>query len=169
MKKITFITGGQRSGKSSYAQKQAEAISENPVYLATSRIWDQDFKARIDRHKTDRGAHWINVEEETYISKPELSNKVVVLDCITLWLNNIFFDNKNNIDAALKFSTEEWAKFIEQDFQVFVVSNELGMGVHSENEIARKFADLQGWVNQHIASTANEVVFMVSGIPQKIK
>ena len=98
-----------------------------------------------------------------------MAGKVLVLDCITLWLTNICYRNKNNVDISLAQAKKEWDKFVDQDFTLFVVSNELGMGIHPENEIARKFTDLQGWMNQYIAKNAHEVVLMVSGIPVNIK
>jgi adenosylcobinamide kinase/adenosylcobinamide-phosphate guanylyltransferase len=150
MAKVIFITGGQRSGKSSFAQQKALELSSNPVYLATSRIWDDDFKNRVDRHKKDRSESWINIEEEKEISKLDLDDKIVVLDCITLWLTNFFSDNNYDIDKSLEEAKKEWEKFIKKDITIFVISNEIGMGVHAEIEGARKFTDLQGWMNQYI-------------------
>lgn len=161
--------GGQRSGKSKYAQKLAEDKSVSPVYLATARIWDEDFEKRIKRHRQDRGKQWTTIEENKQLSKPELTGKTVLLDCITLWLTNIFFDNGYDTDVSLSQAKEEWDHFISQDFTLFVVSNELGMGIHPDNEASRKFADLQGWMNQRIASLADNVILMVAGIPIKIK
>ncbi|MCK5821383.1 MAG: bifunctional adenosylcobinamide kinase/adenosylcobinamide-phosphate guanylyltransferase [Bacteroidales bacterium] len=169
MKEIIFITGGQRSGKSSYAQKIALQKSSNPTYLATARVWDDDFKERILHHQSDRDHRWTTIEEEKYLSKLDLKNTTVVLDCITLWLTNFYFDSKYNIQKSKEQAITEWDKLISQDFTLIVVGNELGMGVHPENENARKFADLNGWVNQHIAESANEVFLMTSGIPVKIK
>uniref|UniRef100_UPI00321757C5 bifunctional adenosylcobinamide kinase/adenosylcobinamide-phosphate guanylyltransferase n=1 Tax=uncultured Draconibacterium sp. TaxID=1573823 RepID=UPI00321757C5 len=169
MAEIIFITGGQRSGKSSYAQHLAEEKSENPIYLATAHIWDEDFRSRVKRHQSDRGEQWQTIEEEIEISKHDLAGKTVMLDCITLWLTNIFYQNKSDVDASLEIAQKEWDKFTAGDFTVIVVSNELGMGVHPENEMARKFADLQGWMNQYIAKSANSVQLMVSGIPVQIK
>lgn len=169
MAKVILITGGQRSGKSSFAMQKALELSDNPVYLATSRIWDDDFKNRVERHKNDRKENWINIEEEKLISKHNLTDKIVVLDCITLWLTNFFYDNKFDIDKSLKEAKQEWNKFIAQDFTAYVISNEIGMGVHAETESARKFADLQGWMNQYIAKQANEVMLMISGIAVRIK
>ncbi len=166
---ITLITGGQRSGKSSFAQKLAEKKSANPIYLATARIWDDDFKNRIERHQSDRGYCWQTIEENKHISKHDLSNKMVLMDCVTLWLNNFFYDNNYDVEKSLEQAKSEWDKFISQDFKLIVVTNELGMGIHSENETARKFADLQGWVNQYIAASADSVYLMVSGISTKIK
>lgn len=169
MAEVIFITGGQRSGKSGFAMQKAFELTEHPVYLATSRIWDNDFKNRIDRHKKDRTEDWINIEEEKYISKLDLTRKTVVLDCITLWLTNFFSDNNFDVDKSLEEAKQEWNKFTDQDFSVFVISNEIGMGVHADTEGARKFTDLQGWMNQYIAKHANEVLLMVSGLPMKIK
>ena len=169
MAQITFITGGQRSGKSSYAQRLAEQKSDSPFYLATAHIWDEDFHERVKRHQSDRGEQWQTIEEEVEISKHDLSGKVVMLDCITLWLTNIFYKYKSNVETSLKQAKAEWERFEKQDFTLLAVSNELGMGVHPENEMARKFADLQGWMNQYIAKNADEVILMVSGIPMKIK
>ncbi len=169
MAKITLITGGQRSGKSSYAQQKALSWSGNPVYLATSRIWDADFHERIKRHQADRGSEWENVEEEKDLAKLSLNGKVVLLDCITLWLTNIYHDNAYDCDKSLAQAIQIWDAFVQKDCTLLVVTNELGMSLHGENEVGRKFQDLQGWMNQHIAKQAEEVVLMVSGVPVKIK
>ncbi|WP_347838194.1 bifunctional adenosylcobinamide kinase/adenosylcobinamide-phosphate guanylyltransferase [uncultured Draconibacterium sp.] len=169
MAQITFITGGQRSGKSSYAQKRVEENFGTPIYLATAHIWDEDFHNRVKRHQSDRGEQWTTIEEEIEISKHDLVGKTVLLDCVTLWLTNIFYHNENDVDSSLEIAKLEWDNFINQDMDLFVVSNELGMGIHPENEIARKFADLQGWMNQYIAQNANEVILMVSGVPVQVK
>ncbi len=169
MTKITFITGGQRSRKSSFAQDLALENSSKPVYLATSRIWDDEHKKRIERHKADRDDRWENIEEEKYLSKHIFTNKVVLIDCITLWLTNFYFDNNSDIDLSLSEAKKEFKALIKQDAHFIIVTNEIGLGGMPENEIQRKFTDLQGWMNQHIASKANEVFFMVSGIPMKVK
>ncbi len=169
MTKITFITGGQRSGKSSFAQDMALENSSKPVYLATSRIWDEEHKKRIERHKADRDERWENIEEEKFISQHNFSNKVVLMDCVTLWLTNFYFDNKSDIEKSLLEAKNEFEGLIKQDAHFIIVSNEIGLGGMPENEVQRKFTDLQGWMNQHIASLADEVYFMVSGIPMKVK
>jgi adenosylcobinamide kinase/adenosylcobinamide-phosphate guanylyltransferase len=166
---IHYISGGQRSGKSNYAVQQALLLSENPVYLATSRIWDEDHNARIQLHKNSRDARWENIEEEKEISKLTFSGKTVVLDCITLWLTNFFVDNNYNVDAALAEAKQEFDTFIQQDFNLIVISNEIGMGVHASTDGGRKFADLQGWMNQYIAQRADQATLMVSGLPMKLK
>ncbi len=166
---IIFITGGARSGKSKFAQQLALEKTTNPIYIATARRWDSDFENRIARHQSDRGNNWQTIEKEKNISDICLEGKVAVLDCITLWLTNIFADCNFDFQKTLDEAIAEWKKFSENEGFVLVVSNELGMGVHPENEAARKFADIQGWVNQLIAKNANEVYLMVSGIPLKVK
>ncbi|PIF02215.1 MAG: adenosylcobinamide kinase/adenosylcobinamide phosphate guanyltransferase [Draconibacterium sp.] len=167
---IHFITGGQRSGKSRYAQELALSKSATPVYLATARIWDEDFKERVRRHRADRGKNWTSLEIPVNISQAEIEGKVVVLDCITLWLTNLYFDNQElSIDEILELAKAELNKLFEKDTELLIISNEIGMGGHAENDLARKFADLQGWVNQFIAMSADEVTLMVSGLPVKLK
>jgi len=169
MARITFITGGTRSGKSNLAQKLAEANSTNPVYLATARIWDDDFKERVKRHQNDRDDNWHTIEEEKDIDKIITGGKTVVLDCITLWLTNIFHDNQYDLDKSLAEAKKIWDNFIQQDFELIAVSNEIGLSIHPENKIARKFTDLQGFMNQYIASCSTHTYLVVSGIPIKIK
>ncbi|MCO6359559.1 bifunctional adenosylcobinamide kinase/adenosylcobinamide-phosphate guanylyltransferase [Roseivirga pacifica] len=166
---IYYITGGQRSGKSSYGQKLALSLSDNPVYLATSRHWDGDYEKRIERHKADRDERWENIEEEKYLSTLTLEGKVVLVDCVTLWLTNFFVDTKNDVDECLRLAKQEFAKLIEQQATFIFISNEVGMGTHAHTEVGRKFTDLQGWMNQFIAARADEAWLMVSGIPMKLK
>ena len=89
MKKIILITGGQRSGKSQYAEQLALSLSEHPVYVATAHIWDEEFRQRVLRHQERRGAQWTNIEEERALSRHHLTGRVVVIDCITLWCTNL--------------------------------------------------------------------------------
>jgi adenosylcobinamide kinase / adenosylcobinamide-phosphate guanylyltransferase len=96
---ITLVTGGARSGKSSYAQQHALALSNVPVYVATAKDWGGDFTERINRHKNDRDARWTNYEAEFEVSKLALQGKVVLVDCVTLWLTNFFTKYKNNCVA----------------------------------------------------------------------
>ncbi|MFI3259208.1 MAG: bifunctional adenosylcobinamide kinase/adenosylcobinamide-phosphate guanylyltransferase [Rikenellaceae bacterium] len=169
MRRIIYISGGQRSGKSSYAQRLAEGLSDNPTYLATARCWDEEFRRRIDHHKAQRGDMWCNIEEEHFISNHDLSGRVVMMDCVTLWLTNIFCDSEYDLKTSLDEAVREWDKFVEQDFTLIVVSNEIGLGVIPMESSTRAFVDLQGWVNQHIAALADEAYCLVSGIALKLK
>ncbi|HEY9005012.1 bifunctional adenosylcobinamide kinase/adenosylcobinamide-phosphate guanylyltransferase [Ohtaekwangia sp.] len=166
---IILVTGGARSGKSRYAQERAKQTTDLPVYVATARQWDGDFQDRIKRHQQERGPEWTSHEAEKYVSALALSDRVVVVDCITLWLTNFFIDHKQDINAALTEFKQEIDKLATQQNTFIIVTNEIGMGVHAETEAGRKFVDLQGWANQYVAAIADEVIFMVSGIPVKIK
>lgn len=167
---IHLVTGGQRSGKSGYSEKLALGLAQNPLYLATSRIWDEDFADRVKRHQDGRGERWENVEEEIHLSKVNVAGKVVVIDCITLWMTNIFFDNNEaSLDEILEIAKEEFDKFTQQEATYIFISNEIGMGGHATNEVGRKFTDLQGWINQYVAQKADKVTLMVAGIPLEVK
>jgi adenosylcobinamide kinase/adenosylcobinamide-phosphate guanylyltransferase len=169
MKKIILITGGQRSGKSRYAQEMALSLAANPIYLATSRIWDDEHRKRIERHKIERGKEWTTIEEKKALSRHDLTGKSVLIDCVTLWATNYFFDLQSDTEKALAELKTEFDKFTKQDATFIFVTNEIGMGEMPQNEIQRKFADLQGWLNQYIAEKSDEVYLIVSGIPVKIK
>lgn len=166
---IHYITGGERSGKSNYAQDLALTFTDTPIYVATSRIWDADHQKRIDRHINDRDERWSSIEEEKQLSKVITNNKTYVIDCITLWLTNYFVDHKNNVDLALTEAKNEFDKLISINANIIIISNEIGMGVHAQTEVGRKFTELQGWMNQYIAKHANKATFMVSGLPLKLK
>lgn len=166
---IHYITGGERSGKSSYAQKLAESLTSNPIYLATSRIWDDDFKKRVDRHISDRDDRWTTVEEEKWLSNVITEKQTVVIDCVTLWLTNFFVDTKYDIDEALALAKSEIDKLKRIDAHIIIISNEIGMGLHANSESGRKFTQLQGWTNQYIAQHADKAIFMVSGLPLTLK
>ncbi|WP_176554952.1 bifunctional adenosylcobinamide kinase/adenosylcobinamide-phosphate guanylyltransferase [Butyricimonas sp. Marseille-P3923] len=168
-RKLILVTGGQRSGKSRYAQELALHLSENPVYLATSRVWDEEFKERVKRHQQDRGAQWTNLEEEKFISKCDVRGRVVVIDCVTLWSTNFFFDNDSDVDKSLEEIKEEFDRFTRQEATFIFVTNEIGMGGIAVEPVQRRFTDLQGWVNQYIGRAADEVVLMVSGIAMRVK
>ena len=166
---IIFITGGARSGKSRHAQELALQLSPAPVYVATARSWDDDFRERIRRHQSERDTRWTSLEEEKYLSRLGLEGKVAVIDCVTLWLTNFFVDTGNDIEASLDACKKEIDNLARVDATLIIISNEIGMGSHAETEIGRKFTDLQGWMNQYIAQKARKVLFMVSGIPVTIK
>ena len=172
MKRIILITGGQRSGKSSHAEEMALLLSEHPIYIATAKVWDEEFRQRVERHRSRRGPCWTNIEEERYLSRHDVSGRVVLIDCVTLWLTNIFFASREkelSTDELLAEAKEEFDRFTSQDATFIFVTNEIGSGGVSDNALQRRFTDLQGWMNQYIASRADTVVLMVSGIPVNIK
>ena len=175
MKRIILITGGQRSGKSLYAEQLALNLSDQPVYLATAHVWDEEFRQRVAHHQSRRGPQWTNIEEEKHLSRHQLAGRVVVIDCITLWCTNFFFRpdkaewEQPTVDEALSELKDEFDRFTNQDATFIFVTNEIGSGGVSDNAIQRRFTDLEGWMNQYVARQADEVILMVSGIPVKIK
>ncbi len=169
MKRVILITGGQRSGKSSYAEKLALSLSPNPIYMATSRIWDEEFRQRVIKHQERRGPEWTNIEEEKKLSRHQVNGRVVLIDCVTLWATNYFFDLDSDVNQSLQALKQEFNAFTAQDATFIFVTNEIGSGAVSDNPIQRRFTDLQGWMNQYIASQAHQVYLMVSGIPVLIK
>lgn len=169
-KKIVLITGGARSGKSSFALREALKVRGKRAFIATAEATDSEMKERIERHKQDRGNGWITYEEPLKIAEilrdRERDHRVLVIDCLTLWLANVMqspLDADTEIDhlvSSLKGMSEG---------RVFIVSNEVGMGIVPENELARRFRDLAGRLNQRIAAASDEVYVTFSGIPVKIK
>jgi len=171
MKKIILITGGQRSGKSTEAERLALSLSERPVYMATAHIWDEEFRERVRIHQERRGPQWTNIEEEMQLSRHDVSGRVVLIDCCTLWATNYFYANEGNVkvDDVLSALKAEFDRFTSQDATFIFVTNEIGLGGVSANAVQRRFTDLLGWFNQYVASRADEVILMVSGIRVKIK
>lgn len=166
---LIFVTGGVRSGKSSYAQQRALSLSEVPVYIATAKIWDEDFKERVKRHQDDRGPEWTTFEAYRNLFELPLEERVVVIDCVTLWLTNFFMDHDTDLELCLADFKREIDHLLLLSGTFIIISNELGMGMHADTALGRKFADLQGWANQYVAQKADEAVFIVSGLPLYLK
>ncbi len=178
--KIIFITGGARSGKSSFALKEASKAAGQKAYIATAEALDGEMKDRIAKHKMERGDEWTTYEEQIKVSDVlvDLKGKyaAVLLDCLTLWLSNVLLSAE--MSSQEHQSPEDSINgFIEglkglnspDRFNLFIVSNEVGMGIVPENKLARKFRDLAGTLNQKVAEIADEVYLVTAGIPLKIK
>ena len=168
---ICLITGGQRSGKSQYAERLALSLSSDPVYMATAHVWDEEFHERVKKHQERRGPEWTNIEEERWLSRHDVRGRVVLVDCLTLWATNFFFADgaEADVDSALEVLKGEFDRFTAQDATFIIVTNEIGSGGTPVNDVQRRFTDLLGWLNQYVAQKADEVVLMVSGIACKIK
>lgn len=169
-----MITGGQRSGKSTKAEEIALALSDHPVYVATAHIWDDEFRERVAIHQARRGPQWTNIEEERNLSSIDVTGRVVLIDCCTLWATNFFFaeshDNElPDVRPILQQLEQEFDAFTSQDATFIFVTNEIGLGGVSANAVQRRFTDLLGWFNQYVASKADQVILMVSGIEMEIK
>lgn len=170
--KVTFITGGARSGKSAFAEKLALEIAGKRAYVATAQALDAEMVARIEHHRQRRGTAWDTYEEPLAVAEllKKLSGRygVVLLDCLTLWLSNVMA--RSDEDGIVLARSEELVAAI-RDFSgsCIVVSNEVGLGIVPDNALARRFRDLAGFVNQRVAHAADVAYLLTSGIPLKIK
>jgi adenosylcobinamide kinase/adenosylcobinamide-phosphate guanylyltransferase len=164
-----FIIGGARSGKSSFALGQACALPGRKAYVATAQAFDDEMRARIERHRSERPTDWDTFEEPLELPGLLLrireSHDVILIDCLTLWLSNLLLADR---DIAA-----ETAAFISAlaagRGSFFAVSNEVGSGIVPGNETARKFRDLAGTLNQQVAAAADQVYLVAAGLPIKIK
>ena len=170
--KITLITGGQKSGKTTYAQNRALALSEHPAMIVTAQaqIDDAEFADRILRHQNDRGENWVVYEGPNEWSSFDIQQECCVVDCLTLWLSQRYEQCDFDLDRSLAQSKLYFSDFLK-NYQkpLFVVGHELGLGLHGESASVRRFVDLHGLFMQFVATMADEVYMMVSGIPLKVK
>ncbi len=170
--KLSFITGGARSGKSSFAERLALDLSGERAYIATAQALDAEMAARIEQHRVKRGDSWDTYEEPLAVAEllGKLSGRyqIVLLDCLTLWLSNVMAHTEG--DGAVATRSDDLVK-AAKDFGgiCIVVSNEVGLGIVPDNPLARKYRDFAGILNQKVAQAADEVYFTASGIPLKIK
>jgi adenosylcobinamide kinase/adenosylcobinamide-phosphate guanylyltransferase len=170
VRKIVFILGGARSGKSTFALQEASAVEGKKAFIATAQALDDEMRLRIDHHKKERGKNWVTFEEPIYISRlmqdVRNSHDVVLIDCLTLWVSNIMhagFDINETVGEFINVISQDSPAFL------YIVSNEVGMGLVPETVLARNYRDNLGYVNRKVAETATDVVFLAAGIPLKIK
>lgn len=171
MGKITFILGGARSGKSSYALKIAKDRPGKVAFIATCEAKDKEMKGRIAIHRTTRPSHWTTFEEPRNIDKRagkiSPSFKTVIIDCLTLWITNLMMENMT--PASIEKKARQLVSIMKKmKADSIVVSNEVGLGIVPDNKLARDFRDIAGRVNQIIAGRSDKVYFMISGIPMKL-
>ena len=173
MGKIIFLTGGTRSGKSQLTVKMAKGISDKKVlFVATCVPEDNEMKKRIMLHKENRPSCWKTVEAKVDILKElkkiKTNFKVVIIDCLTLFVSNLLINSEG--EKGVKKKVADLIEFVSRaPYTTIIVSGEVGAGVVPENKLAREFRDLAGIANQIVAKYANEVYFVVAGIPVKIK
>jgi adenosylcobinamide kinase/adenosylcobinamide-phosphate guanylyltransferase len=176
--KLQLILGGARSGKSRYSLNQGnEASFETQIFLATATSEDQEMKDRVRKHQAERGPDWKTIEEPYQLAKTlqDLSDSeknLIVVDCATLWLSNLLCgvggkalstgEIENQFDDLLDILTRTRS-------YIRIISNEVGLAVVPDNVLGRQFRDLQGLLNQKLASQADEVFFMIAGLAQKCK
>jgi adenosylcobinamide kinase / adenosylcobinamide-phosphate guanylyltransferase len=172
---LTLITGGARSGKSTFAQSLC-AASGRVIYVATATCSDDEMRERIQRHKQVRPPTWFTIEEPIAIARVAkehaADSAVVLIDCLTLWISNVMFELRGQDPAAVEqIVSKEAVQLIEaaKHGSIIAVTNEVGSGVVPEDSVGRRFRDLQGFINQQIASAAGAVYLLVSGIALCIK
>jgi len=171
MGKITFILGGARSGKSIYALSLAEKY-KRAAFIATCQPLDREMQERIRLHKKARPKNWKSFEESKDIEVlvERIGNKFecIVIDCLTLLVSNLMISGYKEKDILKKIKAI-LAMLRKNKARVFIVSNEVGLGLVPANKLGRDFRDIAGKVNQLTAKKADEVFFTISGIPMKIK
>jgi adenosylcobinamide kinase/adenosylcobinamide-phosphate guanylyltransferase len=173
MSPITLITGGARSGKSRYALELARERGERKAFIATAQALDEEMKIRIVKHQEERGREFLTVEEPLWLSRAvnSLSAEadVLVVDCLTLWLSNLihYFGEKQRL---LEEQIELLLQCLKQKkTSLILITSEAGSGIIPDNALARQFLDRLGKLNQSVAERADEVIWMILGIPQHLK
>lgn len=166
--KLTFLLGGARSGKSAHAERLATQHPAPWTYIATAQAYDEEMRERIDIHRARRGAGWHTIDAPLDLtgalgSVPD--GATVLVDCLTLWLSNhMLADHDVEVESSslaglLARPRGPW----------FVVANEVGLGIVPDNALGRRFRDAAGRLNQQVAAGADEVLFLVAGLPMRVK
>jgi adenosylcobinamide kinase / adenosylcobinamide-phosphate guanylyltransferase len=171
-KRLIFITGGCRSGKSHFALNYANDHFTSKLYLATCEALDEEMAQRVENHKKTRGPEWRTIEEPLHIADQIIEQwdhvEVILLDCITLWLSNLLM--KWDDEEKIVGEVDRFMDALDQaQTSLVIVSNEVGLGIVPADPLSRRYRDLSGTVNQRIAGAAQAVIFMVSGIPLYLK
>ena len=168
-----LVIGGAKSGKSRVSLDMADGLIKKKLFLATARGLDEEMQQRIARHKKERGLDWETVEEPLRIAdricELDRADTVILVDCLTLWLNNLFMRQGKFLEPLHRSVDELIAALTGVKGVIILVSNEVGMGIVPENELARAYRDMAGSLNQRIASMARKVVAIMAGIPVVIK
>lgn len=183
---IHLIIGGARSGKSTYAEKCARELSETVLYLATAVVTDEDMAQRIQKHRETRPQSWPTIERfkafEEIIDSPEFqSSEVLLLDCLTIMMTNLMFDEPIDYDHVapeqlISVESKIWMEIEKlltlaktSGKHLLIVSNEVGMGLVPSYKLGNYFRDISGRMNQKVAAIADEVTFVAVGLPLKMK
>lgn len=181
---MILITGGARSGKSALAERLVAGVSDQVLYIATSRVTDDEMAERVKHHRQARPAHWRTWEGSQQLARTieeqATVEEAVLLECITTWIANLMFDHTGDMPIEdIDFTAVETliqqqttallAACARSPAAIYLVTNELGMGMVPENRLARHFRDIAGRVNQRLAAAAESVFLVVSGIEVKIK
>ncbi len=164
-----LVLGGARSGKSRFAQAQAEAQPGQLVYIATAQAFDAEMEDRIARHRAVRGARWRTVEAPLALGAAILAesrpDSVVLVDCLTLWASNLLL-GEQDIAAAIGGLTNAIG---QAPGRIILVTNEVGLGIVPDNALARRFRDMAGDINQAVAARVDSAIFVAAGLPMVLK
>ncbi len=172
---LTLLIGGARSGKSRFAESLC-AHSKRVAYIATAQIQDREMAARVARHRQDRPANWLTIEEplsvDIALRQAAKNCDVLLVDCLTVWLSNLLYHHRRCTASKIEriaLSSADAIAGAAPSRHVILVSNEVGSGIVPTTKVARLFRDLQGLVNQRVAISADQVFLLVAGIPLQIK
>lgn len=171
MADVVYVTGGARSGKSSFALECAERYGKK-AFLATAEPFDEEMAARVEKHREERGSDFFTVEEPVYLDKAlrnvPKDTEVIIVDCLTVWAGNLLYKLESN--EAIMSHVERLLDVLQNPpCNIILVSNEVGMGIVPENAMAREFRDIAGIINQKVASVSTEAYFLCSGLPVRLK
>ena len=176
--KIVLVTGGARSGKSSFAEKYVATHGEKIAYIATAQVYDEEMRYRVNLHKDRRPENWKCIEApylaEFAIENSTKTNDIILFDCLTLYVTNLLLSENapSSMKERFNYVKEAIERIIEvsqkTDANIVFVTNEVGMSIVPENNLAREFRDLAGIANQMIAAVADEVYLVISGIPVEL-
>ena len=165
---LTLVIGGARSGKSRHAETLVGQCAVPHAYIATAQAFDDEMRARIDEHRARRSADWQTIDapfELVSALNDVPDGRPVLVDCLTLWLTNVMLAERD-VDQESRQLADVLAK---PRGPWFVVSNEVGLGIVPDNPLGRRFRDAAGRLNQMVAERASSVIFMVAGLPMKVK
>ena len=179
---IILVTGGSRSGKSTFAEKLYDN-NDDVTYIATAIITDDEMESRIKIHQETRNHNWKTIEQYKDLHKrvEQIDSKNILLDCVTVMISNLIFDSDYNFDQVTHFDIIHLEKEITTQFELLIkevrlqnknlvlVTNEVGYGLVSEYKLGRIFSDITGRVNQKLALWSNEVYLVACGLPIKLK
>ncbi len=168
-----LVVGGAKSGKSSFSLNVCNSLDRERIFLATAQALDQEMEERIRRHQAERGSGWRAIEEPLKVAETigslDSEDTVILLDCLTLWLNNLYMEygeDQEKIEKAIENLAQQLADI---HGAVVVVSNEVGMGIVPDNQLSRTYRDTAGYMNQRIARLAVKVVAVLAGLPLVLK
>ncbi len=164
---LTLVLGGARSGKSRHAEALIARAPPPWAYIATAQALDEDMRARIVEHRSRRGHDWQTIEAPLDLAGALASHRTMpaLVDCLTLWLSNLLLQERDIREAVAQFEASLHAR----EAPTVLVANEVGLGIVPENALARRFRDEAGHLNQRMAARADNVLFVVSGLPMTVK